>query len=54
MPSSLLWWILAACVLVALPAALAFVGNEEPDNAIVHEQQDAKPQDPDAALADAA
>lgn len=54
MPVPVLWWIIAACVCVVLPAALAFVGDEEPDNAIVHEQQDQPPKDPDADLAVAA
>lgn len=48
-----LWWFLLACLLV-LPVLSAFVGDEPPDNALVQEQQDAKPKDPDADLAVAA
>lgn len=54
MPAPVLWWFLAVCVFVALPAALAFVGDEEPDNSIVHEQENPPRQDPAAKFAEAA
>ena len=53
MPAALLWWIIAACVFVVLPAALAFVG-EEPDNALTQEQPGEPSDDPDDTLAVAA
>jgi hypothetical protein len=52
-PASVLLWFLLACILV-LPVLLAFVGDEPPDNAIVHEQEDEPRQDPDDLLAVAA
>ena len=48
MPAPVLLWILLACFLV-LPVLAAFIGDEEPDNAIIQEQEDQPRPDPDAA-----
>ena len=48
-----LLWFLLACFLV-LPVLAAFVGDEPPDNAITHDQQDEPRQDPDETLMSAA
>jgi len=49
----MLFWVLLAALLV-LPALAAFVGDEEPDNAVVQVQEDEPRQDPDGELAVAA
>ena len=50
MPSWTLWLFLVA--LLVLPVLLRlYVGDDEPDNAITHEQESAPGQDPDDTLA---
>lgn len=51
--SSWIPWLFLAALLV-LPALAAFIGDEEPDNAIVQVQEDEPRQDPDDLLAVAA
>jgi hypothetical protein len=49
-----LTWFLVACIFIAPVILRLAVGDDEPDNALVHHQVDEPRSDPDAELAVAA